>query len=265
MRSIGRAVTTASLSLAVLAALSACSSFESSFGPENTGAMALEVAVPGASSGSSSTASATPSVRPRVTVSRQGDEITIDAADIVVRELQVAPEGTECEFRSAGGGTDTDTCSEFNTATTDLTLPTASGDSTLTNVRVPAQTYDRFEVKLEVVDQREELQLLNRRPDLQNASVRVVGSFDDGSGAKPFDLLLDTEAGIDVTISQPITVDVDGQERVVLTVDVGAWFAADDGSLIDPNEATGDGSEAEALETRIEENLANSFAASPGS
>lgn len=240
----------------VLMTAAACS--EREFGFTDPGASAtatLNFEVPGASSTSSSVSSparAVPGVSADVTVS-DDPALTVDSVDVVIREVQIAPQGTDC----AGGAGDEGEgsgCQEFIDRTFVPTLPVdAAGAVALANLAVPPATYDQVTFRFNVLDANEprDAEILSDRGELRGASVFVVGTF----RGDRFELKLDPTGEMVVPAGTPLTLDEEQSGDVVLVWDVGEWFLRDDGSVIDPVAAQGDA----ALKDDIEANLTSTL------
>jgi len=91
----------------------------------------------------------------------------------------------------------------------------------------------------------------------QDASMRIVGTFDanDGAGPQPFDVYLEISAEIERELNPPLVVTDSAQDvNVTVQVDVAAWLT-DGGALIDPRQLASDDDMIDDLEDRIEESF----------
>lgn len=197
-------------------------------------------------------------VSPAIEVSDdQGNILTITEASLVVREMELGRGSGECEDLG-DSDQDDDACAELTSDPRLLELPATQGQAQLSRLQVSAGSYDRLEFELRQAT--EDADFLDTNPQIVGESVVVSGDFNDTS----FTVRLDPQADLTVGFPEPVQAQAGGLSQVTLVIDMGAWFRAEDGSLIDPSEAAGTGE----LESRVESQLTNSFSielGAPGS
>lgn len=250
---------------AVLLAAGACA--ESSIGGtalEKSGRISLSHEVPAANASSSARAGG---VRADVTIG-DGPQIVVDSIDVVIRQVQVGREGTECAFRPQGVASDEDEsdCEEFGTGVTIAqSLPVDEGLQTLqTNVPIEPGTWDRLEFAFNVLQsdasQPEDLDILSgsggrARTDLRGGSVMIQGAFD----GQDFTLLLELDGEVTVPAETPLVIDEEGQGGVVLVWNVAQWFDDGEGGIVDPVAAQGEDGD-QQIRDQIESNIPEALA-----
>lgn len=243
------------LALALMLGAAACTETEFGFGtdPTETARVDLVFEVPGATTSSAVRAEG---VTGRVAVD---DVLTIDSVDVVIRELQLGRQGTECLFGAVGGdgdGGDGSDCEEFFIQTIVQTLPVDDGTAELlSGGAVAPGTFDRLAFRFNVLegDTSEELTILGDRGDLQDESVFVAGTFE----GEEFEVRLDPDVEVVVSADSPLTLEAEETGRIVLVWDVASWFVdPDDGGIEDPNKVESDAQLEEQVETRILNSLA---------
>lgn len=248
------------------AAVAACTSLEVS-GPENLARMQFDLRVPGATASSSADAGLT--ARPAVTVSDPNSDLsfTIDSVDLVVRELQAGQQGEECLFAGVGGsdGGDASSCEEFNSGTIVQTMPVDEGTRALTIIRLEPGTWDHLAFQFNVLerDQNEDIQILGNRPDMEGASVFVQATIngDDGDPGNDqvVELRLAPEGERVLTAPEPVTLEVEEQGVLTLTVDVGSWFDDGNGGVLDPSQVAGNSTQRSQVVANIDASLGVEF------
>lgn len=243
----GVSAKTALLVGGVALAAAGCSEFE--VGPTDSGLAArVDVAfeVPGGEPSSS--------VSTSVTVSESDPSLVVDSVDVAIRELQIGREGTECGFGgvgSAGDGGDGTDCEEVFIQTILQTLPVDDGSEVLLpDGLVEPGTIDRFAFRVNVLEGEagEELEILNDRGDMQDASFFIGGTYE----GERFELRLDPDEEVVVEADAPLTLESDEEGRAALVWDVAEWFVdPDDGGIEDPNQVAEDAELEQQVEDRI--------------
>lgn len=218
---------------------------------EKSGRIDLSNQVPGAEASSSAR---TGGVRADVTIG-DGPQIVVDSVDVVIRQLQVGREGTECAIRAQGAGGDADgeDCEEFGAGVTFVqSLPVDEGvEEIVTNVPIEPATWDRLAFEFNVLEvdpaQPEDQDILNDRTDLRGGSVMIQGTFD----GQDFELLLAIDREISLSADPPLVIEDEGEGGMVVVWNVSQWFDDGEGGLVDPVAAQED----QALRDQIEANL----------
>lgn len=235
--------------LALLAA--ACA--ESEFGFSDPSALAtisIDHEVPGAQSSASVSAR---TVSSDVTVD-DGQGFTVDSVVVIMRELQVGRQGTECEFGSPGSdsdGGDGGDCEEAFISTSAQRLPVDSGTAPIVDEgRVDPGTFDRIGFRFNRLDPDEPEDsgvISDLNADFRNVSVLIEGTFQ----GEAFQLGLDRDTEEVFSADTPLTLEAETSGSMTLRWNVARWFDDGAGGVISPVEAAGD----ESLEDRIEANL----------
>ncbi|NNG16948.1 MAG: hypothetical protein HKM89_10745 [Gemmatimonadales bacterium] len=231
--------------LALIAGLAACSSE-----PNSDPVVSFNLA----------TRSAAPAVaaygRPSFEIYTLGST-TIDFTSVRVAfseiELERAESTIECDVATI----DDDDCEEIELAPRILDLPLAPGASRTISVSVSPGTYDEIEFRVEKLgDESDESALVAANPEFDGVSVRVEGTYDDGSGPVPFVFTNDLDVEQELDLATPLTVDATGGADLTLYVDIGTWFLnqAGDG-YVDPAQANKGGQH----ESDVKDNIKQSF------
>lgn len=162
--------------------------------------------------------------------------ITLTSAEIVLRQIEFKRVGVaDCET-----AVNEDDCEEFETAAQLVALPIDGSVSKTVSALVPAGTYSEVEFDVHKVDPVADASFASAHPDFTDISIRVTGTFDDGTGPQPFTFEsdLNEEQEIEFPANDPLVVN-DGTmaTAVTLMVDLDSWFRNAAGDLIDPNTA----------------------------
>ena len=191
--------------------------------------------------------------------SRLAGVIVTDAAGrtLEVTQVQVVMEELELDRQFDDDCNDVDACERFEAGPVLIDLPVDGGMISPFDAPIPADTYDELELEIDDADDdTTSAQFFAAHPTWpQDASIRVVGTFDanDGAGVQPFDVYLEIDAEIERELIPPLVVTDSAQDvNVTVEIDVAAWFQ-DAGGLIDPRELASNDAMVGALEDRIEE------------
>ena len=243
--------------LAVVAAVVGCSSLETSVTrpDDRPSTMELRVEVPGVASA----ASVVPRPSASVVVEEGATTLTLSEVDVVLDQVEFRRADGECTDSSDPSRDDGDACSEVAVQPTVLELPTEQEFVTTGPVPVEAGSYEALEFDVHVVTA-QDVNVLSQNPGLQGASVQVRGTFDDGSGAVPFDpVVFGPEGEVQLDLAGPIDLPDGDSAAMTLSVDVDAWFRLE-GGLVDPSVAAQD----TALARQVRENILASFSVRAG-
>ena len=152
--------------------------------------------------------------------------LTVSAAQVTVREVELAPVGTTCVAEQAdaaaagttsddGSNEEHDDCEELELGPLTVDLPLDATTQLVLDALVPAGTYRAVEAKLNAVN--------------------VSGSFMDAGGTHSFTFTSNAEAEIEMEFATPITVGP-GTSNFTVSVDVASWFKDASGNFLDPND-----------------------------
>ena len=185
-----------------------------------------------------------------VTVSDSLHTLVITRAELVLRKLDLS-------LATSGTCPDTGTmqeteCDELEAGPLLVDLPLTSGATSSLGVSVPAGTYHQIAFKVALMSGTDTAaaSFLAAHPEMNGASVRVEGTFD---GA-PFTFTSVAEAEAELEFSPAVVVDANGK-NITVSVDVGSWFRAANGSVVDPSTANPGG----ANEAVVDGNIRASF------
>jgi hypothetical protein len=233
-------------SLALMAGLAACGSSEPNSSPVVTLNLATKAAAPAVAAIG----------RPSFEVYALG-ATTIDFTSVRVAfseiELERAGSLVECDIATI----DDDDCEEIELAPRILDLPLGPGASRTISVAVAPGTYDEIEFRVEKLgDESDEAALVAANQEFDGVSIRVEGTYDDGSGPTAFVFATDLDEEQELDLVTPLTVDESGAADLTLYVDIGTWFLdrAGDG-YVDPAEANKGGQH----ESDVKNNIQKSF------
>jgi hypothetical protein len=144
-------------------------------------------------------------------------------------------------------------------------LPLDGGVISMLEGEVPAGSYRELELEIDRPNDRKPSHEAFRQehPDWpRNASIRVRGTFDPGTGPQVFDVFLNVELDLELEFDEPLVIEEDaegvtGPVEVTLAIDVNRWFVGRNGLLIDPRALSAD----HALRERVARNIQLSFKA----
>src|SRR2546428_6140059 len=154
--------------------------------------------------------------------------LTVSAAQLTVREVELAPVGTTCaaeQADAAAAGSTTsgegrneghDDCQELELGPLTIDLPLVATTQLVLDALVPAGTYSGVQAKL--------------------GGVTVSGTFTPAVGtAQAFAFTSNAEAEIEMAFATPITVGP-GTTNFTVSVDVASWFKYASGAFLDPHD-----------------------------
>jgi hypothetical protein len=190
---------------------------------------------------------------PNAVVITDGSGRTLD-----VTQIQVVLE--EVELKRANHDVceeEDDACEYFEIGPVLIDLPVEGGVVSPFNVAIPADVYEELELEIDdASDDSTATQFFAENPTWpEDASIRIVGTFDanDGAGPQPFDVYLEIDAEIERELNPPLVVTDSAQDvNVTVQIDVAAWFM-DASGLIDPRELASNDDLMDDLEDRIED------------
>lgn len=155
--------------------------------------------------------------------------------------------------------------SEFEAGPILVDLPLDGGVISLLDGEVPAGSYRELELEIDRPNDRKASHEAFRtdHPDWpRNASIRVRGTFDPGTGPQAFDVFLNIELDLELEFDEPIVIEADsagvtGPVEVTLSIDVNQWFVGRDGLFFDPRALSAD----HGLREKVARNIRFSFKA----
>lgn len=173
--------------------------------------------------------------------------------------VQVVMEDVELERQLDDDCNDVDACEKFEIGPVLIDLPLDGGVITPFDVPIPADTYDELELEIDdASDDSTSAQFFAENPTWpQDASIRIVGTFDanDGAGPQPFDVYLEIDAEIERELVPPLVVTDSAQDvNVTIQIDLAVWLTSGSG-LIDPRDLASNDDLQDELEDRIEDSF----------
>ena len=192
-----------------------------------------------------------------------GDEIVIEAVDIVLRKIRfggVAGGACDGDAGTAAGG-EAEDCGEFRTGPELFALPLEEGVVPTYTATVPVGSYRQIQFQIHrPTDETGDAELLAAHPDFNGTSIRVTGTYQKAGESAPVPFVYTTDLTSVLTVELEAPIDVaDGEElAMTLAFQTAGWFvnASGDG-LVDPATAL-DGQPQEAL---VEQNIRSSVRA----
>jgi hypothetical protein len=214
-------------------------------GPSTPGQLSFNLATrvaPAAPATAPASLSATPE-----TFSDGSNTLIVSRVELVLRRIELHRTGLADCGDQAG-----DECEEleFGPILADLPLGTAGAARTF-SVQVAPGTYDKLELKIRVPSSGSDAGFRQANPELENASVRVTGTY---NGAD-FVYTSDLEAEMEFELRPPLVANESSATDLTLMVDLDQWFRDQGGTLIDPRTANPGGTNEILVEQAIKSSL----------
>jgi hypothetical protein len=192
-----------------------------------------------------------------------GDEIVIEAVDIVLRKIRfggVASGACDGDAGTEAGGEPED-CGEFRSGPELFELPLEEGVVPTFTATVPVGSYRQVQFQIHrPTDENGDAELIAAHPDFDGTSIRVTGTYQKAGEPAPVPFAYTTDLTSVLTVELETPIDVADGEGLAMTLafQTARWFvnASGDG-LVDPAAAL-DGQPQEAL---VEQNIRNSIRA----
>jgi hypothetical protein len=186
----------------------------------------------------------------QLSITAGDDQIMLDQVQIVLRKIRL--DGAPTASCPEDGEGDSQ-CAEIRLGPVLFDLPLSEEAEPVFTALVPVGTYDGFKFQIhKPSNANEDAALVAEHPEMEDVSIRVVGTYN----GTPFIFVSDLTEVEEVTLPQGVEVAADGSLPLTLRVDVAGWFAGG-GGLIDPALATEGG----ALESEVEQSIRESFRA----
>ncbi|HEX6105560.1 MAG TPA: hypothetical protein VFZ26_08255, partial [Gemmatimonadales bacterium] len=180
-----------------------------------------------------------------------GNTLTFDRVQLVLREIEMESQAVEnaCEVQTGD-----DDCAEIEIGPmlVDLPLGSAGAARALTAI-VPSGTYDEVEFEIHKPESSDDAAFLAANPGFAGVSIRAEGSYN----GTPFVYLSDLDVEMEFDLAPPLVIGESSAADLTLFVDLGTWFRAGDGSLVDPVS----GNDGGANEGLVNENVKSSLEA----
>ncbi|HEU5042013.1 MAG TPA: hypothetical protein VFT84_14385 [Gemmatimonadales bacterium] len=171
-----------------------------------------------------------------------GNILVFDRVQLVLREVELENDAANDACELAGGSDD---CAEVEVGPFLVDLPLGTpGAARAFTADIPAGTYDEVQFKIrEPDDDAADAAFRAAHPDFVDVSVRAEGSYN----GVPFVFVSRLEAELELDLVPPLVVDGTATTDLTLMVDLGAWFSAADGTLVDPATANQGGANQELV------------------
>jgi hypothetical protein len=188
----------------------------------------------------------------QLVVSLGTDEILIDGIQIVLRKIHLDGAPTASCPEDAEGDTG---CAEVRLGPVVFDLPLEQGSDPVFSALLPVGSYDHLTFQIHTPsDANGDADLVAEHPEMENVSIRVVGTYNGTAFTFTSDLT-EVEA---LTLPEPVEVAAEAEVPLTLYVDASGWFVDQAGTgLVDPAQAN-DGLPFESL---VEQNIRVSFRA----
>ena len=188
----------------------------------------------------------------QLVVSLGTDEIVVDGIQIVLRKIRLDGASTASCPEDAEGDSD---CGGLWLGPAVFDLPLDQGADPAFTALLPVGTYGHLKFQIhKPSDANGDAELVAEHPEMENTSIRVVGTYN----GTPFTYATDLTEVEDVTLAEPVEVAAEAEVPLTLHVDATAWFVDQAGTgLVDPAQAN-DGLPFESL---VEQNIRASFRA----
>lgn len=201
----------------------------------------------------------------RTLTDEAGNELTIDAAEIVLREIEFERdddvENCPSSSRDDDSSSDGDDCEEIERGPFLVDVPlTASDPTAIIEAELPVGRWEEIEFDVHKLDDDDpdDRQLLEDTGFPEDVSIRVTGTWTPANGSSvPFTYTSDLNEDQEIELSPPLEVTADTPGNVTFRLAIGTWFRDGSGQLVNPDRGNDDGE----LEDLIEDNIERSIEA----
>ena len=168
-------------------------------------------------------------------VARGRDSILVRRAELVLKEIQLAPMGSgECDAEEK----EEEACAELEMGAVLATLPLDTPEATMATVRAPADTYIVFHFAIHRPDSGQDAAFLAAHPEFAGISIRVQGTYSRAGKRRDFVYTSGFTEQHETALLPPLEVPPDSTINVTLRLALATWFLnADKTALIDPASA----------------------------
>lgn len=167
------------------------------------------------------------------------DTLRIDSIKVVLAQISLF---TAADSTCGDDGHDDmkdNSCSPLAAGPIVVRLPLTAGDSQVMSVPVPKNTYTGMSFRVHKPNTQDTsatvTAFLAAHPEWKNLSIKVDGAFD----GQPVHWQGDPVVQVKEKFSPPVVVSDTSGLNFTLHVSAASWFVAQNGSLINPNSATG--------------------------
>jgi hypothetical protein len=179
------------------------------------------------------------------------DTLKIDSVRVVLAQVTLARTSVSCGVDGHDDSADS-ACANLKSGPFIVKLPLTAGALDLMDIPIPAGSYTRLSVRIHKPNSAETgpnvVAFLQAHPEWLNKSAMVDGTFNGVA----FHWSHDPPIQLTHDFSPPLVINADGS-NFTLRIDVGSWFKATSGALINPGAPTN------VLYPQIASNVAKSF------
>ena len=235
------------LCAAGVVAVAACS--DSGSGPTSNPQVTLSLATQPSAAVAAKGVSLSSASAPETYTDGAGNTLVLTRVQLVIREIEMENEAAQnaCDVQTSG-----DDCAEIEVGPmlADLPLGTAGASRTLSTI-VPAGTYDKVQFEIHKPESSDDAAFIAANPDFDGVSIRAEGTYN----GTPFVYTSDLDVEMEFALNPPLVVGENGAADLTLFVDLGTWFRALDGSLVDPQSANNGGSNEGLVNENVKRSL----------
>ena len=165
-------------------------------------------------------------------VTRGRDSILVRHAELVLKEIQLAPAGSgECDVEEK----EEEACTPLQMGPVLATLPLDTSMAAMVTVRAPVDTYIVFHFAIHRPDSTQDAAFLAAHPDFAGTSIRVQGAYSRAGRRHDFVYTSQFTEQEETALTPPLEVPRDSTVNVTLRLALGTWFLSEDKTaLIDP-------------------------------
>ena len=172
--------------------------------------------------------------------------LIINRARLVLRDIRLKPTTAACSDDDASN----DDCETVHAGPVVADLPLTETAVTEITASVPEGSYRRIQIQIhKLSDDAEDAAVLAENPELEDASIRVEGTWN----GQPFVYLADYTENVELEFTPAIDIDTD-DKNVTVQADISGWFVSN-GSLIDPRTANKGGANENVVRNNIRASL----------
>ena len=168
-------------------------------------------------------------------VARGRDSIIVRRAEMVLKEIQLAPKGSgECDAEEK----EEEACTPLEMGPVLATLPLDTPTTTMATVRAPVDTYIVFHFAIHRPDSSQDAAFLAAHPEFAGTSIRVQGTYSRAGRRRDFVYTSGFMEQHETALLPPLEVSKDSTTNVTLRLALATWFLNEaKTALIDPSTA----------------------------
>jgi hypothetical protein len=183
-----------------------------------------------------------------------GNALTIDRAEIILREIEF-----EREDDDDGCDGDDDGCEEVERGPVLVDVPLDSATpETVLETALPIGRWDEVEFEVHKLDRDDDddRAFLDETGFPEDVSIRVEGVWTPAGGSdQSFTFISDLNEEQEIELEPPVEVTADQPANVTFRVDIDRWFRTSNGTLVNPARGNDDGDLEDLIEDNIEASI----------